>query len=972
MDITSLPVELLHVILTYLSVVDLGRCSMVCRSWHEFILGLDKTLWRQLFLCRPDCRHPNWPIRPHEEPPSWRDALRKNLQASRMWSLHMPELDPSSCLHLFRHRKVRRVWHVGAGCKHKTFREVLGVAGAYDRILLQPGVYEEQAEVVLKVPVEVMGNGKFGEVILLVSIEQQCPTAKFCNLVFMPAWFSSVIYKTSTGHVQLDNCNLEGGQLQVRGPGTCLVRFCSFGKAGGASFQGVSLSLLESCDFSGSSASSVTVEGVPILDHNWAWKHLTIMARSSTPLFDTTGDRIGKEESTNGTHPPCMAIAQEQEHVKETGQNKRWCWDCRETGLGERTVNKGSCSESESSEEQDVACDEEHSFPLAAYTLSHDHHGLSHLLTKPLSWCASGSNMETPELRTFQQELQLDQEALFLVRSIQGCVLRDCLFRDGKSGVLVCNNGRARLEGNIFRDLNYGVRCVQNAKIVMLQNEVCGCWASGVFLRLSAQGLIAENDIHTNGEAGLDIRKGASPIVLCNRIHSGLRSGIVVLGNGRASIRSNQIYHNKEAGIYILYKGNPVVRGNHIFQGQAAGIAVNENGRGLIIDNVIKQNHWGGVDIRRGGDPILRNNFICHGYSDGVVLGERSRGLIEGNHIYCNKGCGIWVMSSSLPQVSRNHISHNGMYGVAVFCQKNEDDTKGRAGGNNEFNGEGELLTWEAEMENEDETLPFRQPISLTLVESNCVSHNGAAGLYVSSNESLSMVGNAVHSNRGVGVSVLQSGPLARLLANCIVGNNCAGVTVETGCHVELHGNGIYDNRGHGVSCHGDGQIVENDVVGNSGCGIRLMESADIRVLRNRVQSLWGCGIAVLGQVKGCVEDNILFQSSPKSTKPLLYHDPNNSTCLLTNNTLRTYSSQRQALSLPTGLWKLAVCFHRTDQNDPTWALDSPLPRPQVETKSSATASSSTPSHPVTLRGQIIARVESGRPNRGSTVCAIL
>lgn len=53
-------------------------------------------------------------------------------------------------------------------------------------------------------------------------------------------------------------------------------------------------------------------------------------------------------------------------------------------------------------------------------------------------------------------------------------------------------------------------------QIVMLRNEVRECRASGVFLRLSAQGLIAENDIHANGEAGLDIRKGANPIIVVN------------------------------------------------------------------------------------------------------------------------------------------------------------------------------------------------------------------------------------------------------------------------------------------------------------------------------------------------------------------------------------------------------------------------------------------------------------------------
>ena len=57
-------------------------------------------------------------------------------------------------------------------------------------------------------------------------------------------------------------------------------------------------------------------------------------------------------------------------------------------------------------------------------------------------------------------------------------------------------------------------------QIIMLWNEVCGCRASGVFLRLSAAGLIAENNIHSNAEAGLDIRKGANPIILVTSLNS--------------------------------------------------------------------------------------------------------------------------------------------------------------------------------------------------------------------------------------------------------------------------------------------------------------------------------------------------------------------------------------------------------------------------------------------------------------------
>lgn len=51
-------------------------------------------------------------------------------------------------------------------------------------------------------------------------------------------------------------------------------------------------------------------------------------------------------------------------------------------------------------------------------------------------------------------------------------------------------------------------------QVVMLRNDIHHCKASGIFLRLSVGGLIADINIHSNGEAGVDIRKGTNPIVL--------------------------------------------------------------------------------------------------------------------------------------------------------------------------------------------------------------------------------------------------------------------------------------------------------------------------------------------------------------------------------------------------------------------------------------------------------------------------
>ncbi|KAM8843313.1 F-box only protein 10 isoform 1-T1 [Synchiropus picturatus] len=969
MEVGCLPVELWRVILSYLPLPDLGRCCQVCRSWRELVLSLDNTRWRQLCLRCPECRHPNWPSQPEQEPPSWREALKLHTLVTRTWTQNGPDHQASACLHLFKRRKNRRVWHVGPGCEYETVRGALGMAGPYDRLVLHPGVYEEPAEIFLKVPVELVGLGSLGEVSLLVCMEQQCPTARLCNLVFMPPWFSTVVYKTSWGHVQLDNCNFEGAQLQVRGPGTCQARFCSFSQGSSVHLAGVVLSLFDSCDFSGSDTASITVEGPLVSERNWACKYLAALARN----FPCD---LSVNKPLRHTGLQAQVTADPEVHGDKKADSKIEVWQGRNDAAGQCTVIEDRCSDGEKSLEEEDREKIQKSVTLN-YKIQCDQHGLSHLL-KPASdgSLPVASTPEPPsvtlELLTLQQELDRDPEALRFVTSVLGCIVRRSLFRDGKGGVYLSNYAQARLEDNIFRGLNYGVRCIQNSVIVMLRNEVCKCRASGVFLRLSAQGFIAENDIHSNGEAGLDIRKGANPIIVCNKIHSGLRSGVVVLGNGKGSVRSNRIYNNKEAGVYILFGGNPVVSGNHISQGLAAGIAINENGRGIIVENVIKENQWGGVDIRRGGDPILRNNYICNGYSDGVVVGERGRGLIEGNHVYCNKGCGVWVMSSSLPQLLGNFITHNCMYGLAVFCRKDMENIEAREGNWNgqewigrdeigveeegreeqeNMHEERELFAWENDEDSEDEHNSSSRSVSVALVENNCLSYNGAVGLYVKSSEPLNVFANMVNNNRGTGIGVLQSCQQTRLVTNCILKNGRGGVTVEKDCRVELRGNGVYENSSHGIHFLGNGQIVENDVIGNGGCGIQVAGNIDVKLLRNRVQPCQGCGVSVSGPVKGAVRDNQLFQGHPGHKNNLLLADPANDTCAIRNNSIFTHDSSCASA--------------------PAWILKNPLPRP-LPSSMAGLSSSQYPSRlGNSVTNRISATVESGC-HGGSVFCCIL
>ncbi|XP_072716972.1 F-box only protein 10 isoform X1 [Ciconia boyciana] len=900
MEVSGLPVELWQLILSYLRLPDLGRCSLVCRAWYELILSLDKTRWRQLCLGCLKHRHPNWPNQPSVEPRSWREAFKQHYLASKTWTKNTQDLESSNCLSLFQRRKGWRRLCVGTGGEFDSLRAALAAASPYDCLVLLPGVHEEQGEVLLKVPVELVGQGKLGDVVLLASIDQHCPTARLCNMVFMPARFTSVLYKTTSGYVQFDNCNFESGQLQIHAPGTCQVKFCTF-RQSSIHLRSVALCVLENCEFTGSENASVTVEGCPSSDRNWACKHLAMLAKSCAASMwePSVAKRDGWGESLLDPVRTCeIVVAEEQSSFLSAVSAQALLGSAQEdTEFGE---NLQAAKEEEylaldsNSSDSDLRSNDEED-AQAAYKLPYQAHSLSHMLAD-VTYSRLQSNrlhalQRDLKLKSLQQELQQDKEAQSLANSLQGCIIRQCLFRDGKGGIFIYSRGQAKLEGSIFRGLTYAVRCIQNSKVIMLRNDIHHCKASGIFLRLSAGGLIADNNIHSNCEAGVDIRKGANPLVLCNKIHSGLRSGIVVVGNGKGIIRSNQIYGNKEAGIYILYNGNPAVSGNHIFQGLAAGIAVNENGRGQITGNVICENQWGGADIRHGGDPILRNNLISCGYSDGVVVGEHGRGLIEGNAIYGNRGCGVWMMSSSLPLLINNQISHNSIYGVAVFCHKDDtgDYLPGQEG-TESFQEEREGAGGENDPDNEEKYLAARRPIHVALVELNSINHNGAAGLYVKSSEALNIIANVIHANRDGGVAVLQSSQLTRIANNSISCNSHGGVLVEAGCQVELRGNGIYENSSHGIISKGEGIIMENDIIGNHRCGLQLLQAADMKVTKNRIQSFRDYGIALFDEAKGLVQENLIFQG--RSRKSILRPMSNAEDCIIQNNMLLTFKKR--------------------------------------------------------------------------------
>lgn len=246
-EILQLPVEIWRIIFNFLNPFDLCRCVCVCKQWNSIIYSLDITTWRRLFLSSHEWRHPHWPCEESEPTKPWRILYRENYLISKMWC--QKSMQSVSCLHVFKRRRERKVINVGPGFEHETFRSALNVACEYDRILLHPGVYDEQFEMSSKLPLELVGCGPLGSVTIVVCIEQNALTGRLCNLVLRAPWFTGHMLKISLGHLQVDNCRFEDGQILVQNPGSCLIRYTEFVRAHLA-LHHVSVSVIENCYFS--------------------------------------------------------------------------------------------------------------------------------------------------------------------------------------------------------------------------------------------------------------------------------------------------------------------------------------------------------------------------------------------------------------------------------------------------------------------------------------------------------------------------------------------------------------------------------------------------------------------------------------------------------------------------------------------------------------------------------------------------
>lgn len=74
-------------------------------------------------------------------------------------------------------------------------------------------------------------------------------------------------------------------------------------------------------------------------------------------------------------------------------------------------------------------------------------------------------------------------------------------------------------------------------------------------------------------------------------------------------LEENDIFRNAQAGVLISTQSHPILRRNRIFDGLAAGVEITNNATATLEDNQIFNNRFGGLCLASGVQPITRRKF---------------------------------------------------------------------------------------------------------------------------------------------------------------------------------------------------------------------------------------------------------------------------------------------------------------------------------------------------------------------------
>ena len=273
----------------------------------------------------------------------------------------------------------------------------------------------------------------------------------------------------------------------------------------------------------------------------------------------------------------------------------------------------------------------------------------------------------------------------------------------------------------------------------------------GISIQASTNITLRQNQITGHSADGITIGGASTGVVLTgNLLADNDRHGLLVFGEGsEATVRHNTMRHNGRHGLVVSAEAHATIADNLSEGNLILGMVVDTNAAATITHNTVRQNG-----------------------SNGFVIIQGSTAELTGNIITDNAFHGFGVSGGSTAELTGNIITDNGAFGVGVTGGQNTVTLTGNVLEQNTFDGIFSGLT-PSNTDPTDNTL---------IMQENTVRQNGGHGMALFAGTTATINGGRITQN-GVHGIVLSEGATATIgldsAAELVVSHNgAAGIFV--------------------------------------------------------------------------------------------------------------------------------------------------------------------------------------------------
>uniref|UniRef100_A0A672MXH3 F-box only protein 11 n=1 Tax=Sinocyclocheilus grahami TaxID=75366 RepID=A0A672MXH3_SINGR len=200
----------------------------------------------------------------------------------------------------------------------------------------------------------------------------------------------------------------------------------------------------------------------------------------------------------------------------------------------------------------------------------------------------------------------------FEVKAYANPTVVRCEIHHGQTGgIYVHEKGRGQfLENKIYANNFAGVWITSNSDPTIRSVSI---FAVSYYCPI-----VRHNKIHDGQHGGIYSNSPCSvcfcfnPTLRRNKIHDGRDGGICIFNGGRGLLEENDIFRNAQAGVLISTNSHPVLRKNRIFDGFAAGIEITNHATATLEGNQIFNNRFGGLFLASGVNVTMKDNKIMN------------------------------------------------------------------------------------------------------------------------------------------------------------------------------------------------------------------------------------------------------------------------------------------------------------------------------------------------------------------------